>query len=103
MCCVVLVLLLVRDENKHPQLFYISSPLQLSGKIQNLKWRVGVAMSSNKCKNLTSPYVLLTFDVKEVDGTFTHHSTELTYDQFKVMSKLLYLPYFLLSWDYCFV
>jgi len=41
-------------------------------------------MSSNKCKNLSSPYVLLTFDVKEVDDTSTHHSTELTYDQFKV-------------------
>lgn len=58
--------------------------MQLSGKMRNLKWRVGVAMSSSKCKNLSSPYVLLSFDVMEVDGTVSHHSTELNYQQFQV-------------------
>ncbi len=61
----------------------------MSGKMQNLKWRVGVAMSSNKCKSLGAPYVSLSFDVKETDGTTSHHSTELTYEQFKVPHSLI--------------
>ena len=63
---------------------YSTSCMQLSGKLRNLKWRVGVAMSSSKCKNLSAPYVLLSFDVMEVDGTVSHHSTELNYQQFQV-------------------
>lgn len=60
----------------------------MSGKMHNLKWRVGVAMSSNKCKSLGAPYVSLTFDVKETDGSSSQHSTELTYEQFKVIAIL---------------
>jgi hypothetical protein len=52
--------------------------------MQNLKWRVGVAVSSSKCKSLSSPYVLLSFDVRELDGTVTQHSCELSYEQFQV-------------------
>lgn len=55
--------------------------------MQNLKWKVGVAMSSSACKSLSSPYVALNFDIKEVDGSLTHHSCELTYDEFQVPTK----------------
>ena len=69
----------------------------------NFKWRVGVAMSSSKCKSLAHPYVLISFDIKEVDGSITHHSAELTFDQFKVcwgqfftrvLYELVHLNYF---------
>mmetsp|Transcript_8071 Transcript_8071/g.13430 ORF Transcript_8071/g.13430 Transcript_8071/m.13430 type:complete len:193 (+) Transcript_8071:59-637(+) len=56
---------------------------QSSGKLLNLKWRVGVAIASSKCKSLGHPYVLLTFDIKETDGSLSHHSMELTYDEFR--------------------
>ena len=49
-------------------------------------------MSSNKCRSLGAPYVSLTFDVKETDGSSSHHSTELTYEQFKVLLFFL-LPF----------
>jgi hypothetical protein len=66
-----------------PILLFVTTT-QLSGKMQNFKWRVGVAVSSSKCKNLSSPYVLVSFDVRELDGAVTQHSCELSYDQFQV-------------------
>lgn len=41
-------------------------------------------MASSKCKNLSNPYVTLSFDVREVDGSLTHHTCEMSYEQFQV-------------------
>lgn len=60
---------------------------QLSGKMQNLKWRVGVAVTSSVCKNLSAPYVLLSFDIKELDGRTSSHSCELSYEEFQVRRR----------------
>jgi hypothetical protein len=56
----------------------------MSGKLSNFKWRVGVALSSNKCKNLSSPYVLVSFDICELNGSIVHHACELSFEEFKV-------------------
>ena len=45
-----------------------------------------MAVSSSKCKNLSSPYVLISFDIREIDGSLSHHSAELSYEQFKVLN-----------------
>jgi hypothetical protein len=45
-------------------------------------------MSSSTSKNLSTPYVLLSFDVKEIDGSTTSHSCELSYEEFRVSVEL---------------
>ncbi|KAJ1433294.1 hypothetical protein B484DRAFT_478419 [Ochromonadaceae sp. CCMP2298] len=54
---------------------------QISGKLSNLRWRVGVASSSSRC-DLCHAYVLLSFDVRHIDQSVSQHSVELTYAQF---------------------
>jgi hypothetical protein len=50
----------------------------------NFQWKIGVAISSNTCKSLFSPYVSIRFDLKNEEGVLVPHTAELTYDQFKV-------------------
>ena len=57
------------------------------GQMVDFKWRLGVAVSSNSCRDLQNPYVVVSFAVVESDGTKNYHSAELTLEQFQVMSK----------------
>ena len=53
--------------------------------MENLKWKIGVALSSSICKDMNHPYVSLSFQIRENNGTLTHHNVELSYDDFMVM------------------
>lgn len=61
-----------------------SSSSSSIGKLSNFQWRAGVAITSNQCSKLTSPYVSISFDVKKSDGSKTFHTLELSYDEFQV-------------------
>ena len=60
--------------------------------MEDLKWRIGVLVESSLCKNLNHPYVAISFKVREVDGSLSHHNMELTYDDFMVLSN--FPPYY---------
>jgi hypothetical protein len=61
-----------------------SIPSHRIGQMVDFKWRLGVAVNSNSCTDLQSPYISVSFAVEESDGTKNYHSAELTLDQFKV-------------------
>lgn len=52
------------------------------GRISNLKWRLGVALASSHCKNLSAPYVSLAFDVTMSNGAKRRQNLELTFPEF---------------------
>ena len=52
------------------------------GRLSNLQWRLGVALSSSFCQNLCAPYVALSFDIVDTNGSKTLHTTEMTYVDF---------------------
>ena len=60
------------------------------GRVTNLQWRLGVALASSKCKNISSPYVALSFDVTTSDGVTIKETMEMTYPEFSdFFSKLV--------------
>ena len=60
------------------------------GRVTNLQWKLGVAIASSKCKNLSSPYVALSFDNTTSDGVTRKETMEMTYPEFsEFFSKLV--------------
>lgn len=49
----------------------------------DLKWKLGVAIASSSCSNLSSPYVALSWKVRDSNGSSTAHTAELTYSEFQ--------------------
>ena len=58
--------------------------LKKIGKLENLQWKIGVALSSSMCKDLNHPYVNLSFQIRGTDGTLAFHTLELSYEDFVV-------------------
>lgn len=54
-----------------------------NNKLENLKWKIGVSLSSKLCDKLLSPYVSISFDIKHANGLSTPHTAELSYEEFK--------------------
>jgi hypothetical protein len=52
------------------------------GRLRNLQWRLGVALSSSSCDNLSSPYIAISFDVVDPNGNTQTHTTEMAYPAF---------------------
>jgi len=52
------------------------------GQLFNFQWRLGVAISSSSCKALSSPYVAVTFSIRDSNGEVTSHSAEMSYAEF---------------------
>uniref|UniRef100_A0A8C0B3G0 COMM domain-containing protein 6 n=1 Tax=Buteo japonicus TaxID=224669 RepID=A0A8C0B3G0_9AVES len=50
---------------------------------KNIKWKLGVAMSSDTCRSLKYPYVTVTLKVADPSGQITDKSFEMTVPQFK--------------------
>lgn len=59
------------------------------GKLVDLKWKLGVAMSSNNCRNLNSPFVTISLKVADPSGQVQERSFEMTVPQFRNFSKQL--------------
>ncbi|KAM9300032.1 COMM domain-containing protein 6 [Morus bassanus] len=53
------------------------------GQFVDIKWKLGVAMSSDTCRSLKYPYVTVTLKVADPSGQITDKSFEMTIPQFK--------------------
>ncbi len=65
----------------------VKAAIHQGGTLFGLKWRIGVALDSSTVKNLTAPYVTLSFNVRQTSGTVESHSLELTIPEFKNFTK----------------
>lgn len=66
-----------------------SHPLFDVGKLVDMQWKLGVAVSSDSCKNLNASFVAMTVKVADNTGKLTTHSFEMSIPQFKNLSKQL--------------
>ncbi|NXX70413.1 COMD6 protein, partial [Spizella passerina] len=57
------------------------------GQFVDMKWKLGVAMSSDTCRSLKYPYVTVTLTVADPSGQITDKSFEMTIPQFKNFSR----------------
>ncbi|XP_032533563.1 COMM domain-containing protein 6 isoform X2 [Chiroxiphia lanceolata] len=53
------------------------------GQFVDMKWKLGVAMSSDTCRSLKYPYVTVTLTVADPSGQIRDKSFEMTIPQFK--------------------
>ncbi|KAJ7319929.1 hypothetical protein JRQ81_019440 [Phrynocephalus forsythii] len=67
-----------------------------AGQLVDFQWKLGVAVSSDSCKSLKSPYVTMTVKVADASGHITSKTFEMTvpqfqnfYSQFKEMASVL--------------
>ncbi|XP_056294544.1 COMM domain-containing protein 6 isoform X2 [Pseudoliparis swirei] len=57
------------------------------GQLVDVQWKLGMAMSSDTCRSLNSPYVSLLLKVVEPSGQMRHRSFEMTVPQFQNFHK----------------
>ncbi|NXP15782.1 COMD6 protein, partial [Thinocorus orbignyianus] len=53
------------------------------GQFVDLEWKLGVAMSSDTCRSLKYPYVMVTLKVADPSGQITNRSFEMSIPQFQ--------------------
>ncbi|XP_074155369.1 COMM domain-containing protein 6 isoform X2 [Sminthopsis crassicaudata] len=56
-------------------------------ELLDLQWKMGMAVSSDSCKSLKSPYVAVTLKVADQSGQITNKSFEMTIPQFQYFFK----------------
>ncbi|XP_071951190.1 COMM domain-containing protein 6-like [Antedon mediterranea] len=57
------------------------------GKLIDMRWKLGMAMSSESCKNINSPFVTISLKVANSSGLVTTRSFEMTISEFQNFSK----------------
>ncbi|XP_034418089.1 COMM domain-containing protein 6 [Cyclopterus lumpus] len=57
------------------------------GQLVDMQWKLGMAVSSDTCRSLNSPYVSLLLKVVEPSGQIRHRSFEMTIPQFQNFHK----------------
>ncbi|XP_028992243.1 COMM domain-containing protein 6 [Betta splendens] len=57
------------------------------GQLVDMQWRLGMAVSSDTCRSLNSPYVSLLLKVAEPSGQICQRSFEMTIPQFRNFHK----------------
>lgn len=77
-----------KDNEECLQNEQISSLFEV-GKLVDMQWKLGVAVSSDSCKNLNSTFVAMTVKVADSSGKLTTHAFEMTVPQFKNLAKQL--------------
>lgn len=53
-------------------------------QLVDIKWKLGVAVCSDECKSLNSPFVTMILKVADASGKISTHTFELTIPQFQV-------------------
>ncbi|KAM6978680.1 COMM domain-containing protein 6 [Tautogolabrus adspersus] len=64
----------------------VHSMLSIS-QLVDMQWKLGMAVSSDTCRSLNSPYVSLLLKIVEPSGQITHRSFEMTIPQFQNFHK----------------
>ncbi|KAM9036495.1 COMM domain-containing protein 6 isoform X2 [Sarcophilus harrisii] len=62
-------------------------PQEVGSELLDLQWKMGMAVSSDSCKSLKSPYVAVTLKVADQSGQITNKSFEMTIPQFQYFFK----------------
>jgi COMM domain containing 6 len=57
------------------------------GKLVDMKWQVGVSVSSNSCKNLQTPFVRLTLHIADSNERIVPHSFQLSLAEFELFAS----------------
>lgn len=57
------------------------------GQLVDMQWRLGMAVSSDTCRSLNSPYVTLLLKIVEPSGQICQRSFEMTIPQFQNFHK----------------
>lgn len=57
------------------------------GQLVDMQWKLGMAVSSDTCRSLNSPYVSLRLKIVEPSGQILHKSFEMTVPQFQNFHK----------------
>lgn len=65
--------------------------LQL-GRLFDLQWKLGVAVSSSNCSNLGAPFVALSYKISDANGKARGYAMELSYPEFQVRVRLFVTP-----------
>ncbi|XP_072478402.1 COMM domain-containing protein 6 isoform X1 [Notamacropus eugenii] len=60
---------------------------EVTNQLLDLQWKVGMAVSSDSCRSLKSPYVAMTLKVADQSGQITNKSFEMTIPQFQYFFK----------------
>ncbi|XP_078325577.1 COMM domain-containing protein 6-like [Crassostrea virginica] len=58
-----------------------------AGKLVDMTWKLGIAVCSDECKSLNSPFVTMTLKVADASGKVSTHTFELTLAQFQNFSE----------------
>ncbi|XP_066843720.1 COMM domain-containing protein 6 isoform X1 [Anser cygnoides] len=72
--------------NEHSKSVSVSEDvgnMATAGQFVDIKWKLGVAMSSDTCRSLKYPYVTVTLKVADPSGQITDKTFEMTIPQFK--------------------
>ncbi|XP_074047916.1 COMM domain-containing protein 6 isoform X2 [Macrotis lagotis] len=56
-------------------------------ELLDLQWKMGMAVSSDSCRSLKSPYVAVTLKVADQSGQISNKSFEMTIPQFQHFFK----------------
>ncbi|CAJ1079796.1 COMM domain-containing protein 6 [Xyrichtys novacula] len=56
-------------------------------QLVDMQWKLGMAVSSDTCRSLNSPYVSLLLKIVEPSGQISHRSFEMTIPQFQNFHK----------------
>jgi hypothetical protein len=65
----------------------VASRLLSVGQLIEMKWKLGVAMSSSSCRSLGVPYVTMVLSVADASGLVKDHSFEMSIAEFQNFSK----------------
>lgn len=57
------------------------------GKLLDVQWTLGVAVTSNTCKNINSPFITMAVNVKDSSGNVVSTSFEMSLTEFQSFSR----------------
>jgi hypothetical protein len=58
------------------------------GRLFDLQWKLGVAVSSSNCSNLSAPFVALSYKISDSNGKARGYAMELSYSEFQVNKRV---------------
>ena len=58
-------------------------------QLVDMTWKLGIAVCSDECKSLNSPFVTMTLKVADASGKVSTHTFELSLTQFQVYVKFV--------------
>ncbi|KAH3757067.1 COMM domain containing 6 [Pelomyxa schiedti] len=57
------------------------------GKLVSMDWKMGVAVTSSRCKRLNAPFVVVQLRTQNASGEVSTNSLEMTIPEFQNFSK----------------